>query len=250
MTHLPPYLADLHRKALASGVQVVEQIEATIHQLEHLKAVHLASLSRIATRIARDEGHADHGEHVHRAVEAEVAVATRMPQSVVASQMGHADALLGDYPELGRVFSEGRVSLRHTEVVVDAGQIVADEAARAAYEAAVLPLALAMTPAQLRAHARRLAELHAERSIDERHSEARRRRGVRVVDLDDGMAQLIATLGAADAYAIRDRLSRIAHRARKGKGTRLGEPPSAPPARRRRTCSWICCCRAAARRVA
>lgn len=212
MTHLPPDLIDQHREALAAGVRVVEMVDAVMHQIEYLRAVHLAALSHLASAIARDEGHRDHGEHVHRAIEAEVAVATRTGQTAVANQMGHAAGLLAQYPAVSEALAQGALSLRHTEVIADAGQIIADPAARAAYETAVLPLARTMSTAQLRPHARRLAERHAERDLEDRHRDARRSREVRVTGLNDGMAQLTAVLGAVEAYAIKDRLSRLAHR--------------------------------------
>lgn len=206
--------ADEQRAALAARIAAVERIDAMIHQLEYLKAAQLASLARLASRIARDEKHADRGELVHRAVEAEVAVATRTGQIETAHRMGHADRLLTDYPAVAETFATGRLSLRHTEVIVEAGQILTGPEARSAYESRVVPLAVSSTSRELRTHARRIAEHFAERSIDERHREARERRCVRVVDLDDGMAQLVATVGAVEAHAIRDRLARIAHRVR------------------------------------
>ncbi|WP_053383832.1 HNH endonuclease signature motif containing protein [Leucobacter celer] len=213
------YQTDEQRAALLAGVAAVERIDTMIHQLEYLKAVQLASLTRLASRIAHDEGHADHGELVHRAVEAEVSVATRTGHAATAHRMGHADQLLGHYPAVAEAFAAGRLSHRHTEVIVDAGQIVAGGGeARSAYEAAILPVALSSTAHQLRTHARRVAEHFAGRSIDERHREARERRCVRVVDLDDGMAQLVATIGAVEASAIKDRLTRIAHQVRQKRG--------------------------------
>lgn len=226
MKHLPPDLIDQHRDALVAGVRAVEQIESMIRQLEYLRTAQLALLTRVASAIARDEGHLDHGEHVHRAVEAEIALATRTGQTAVASRMGHAGSLLADYPSVSVAFSEGRVSLRHTEVIADAGQVIADQDARRAYEAEVLPLAATMPAAQLRAHARRLAERYAERTLDERHRDAHRRREVRVVDLEDGMAQLTAILGAVEAYAIKDRLSRVAYERRR-RATAAGGAASA-----------------------
>ncbi|CAG7598396.1 DUF222 domain-containing protein [Leucobacter soli] len=214
MRTLPHDVTEQQREALAAGIAVIESLDALGHQLEHLKAVALASLSHLATRIAHDEGHLDHGELVHRAVEAEVAVATRSGHTATASAMAHADALLSGYPTTAAALSEGTVSLRHTHVIVDAGSIIPAPAARAAYEAEALSLARAMTAHQLRAHARRLAEHYADRDIDERHREAHEGRCVRVIDLDDGMAKLIATIGAVEAYAIKDRLARIAHAAR------------------------------------
>ncbi len=231
MEDLSHLTTEEQRAALAAGVGAVEQIQTMIHQLEYLQTVQLAGLTRLASRIARDEGHADHGELVHRAIEAEVSVATRTGHITVATRMGHADQLLDRYPAVSAAFAEGRVSLRHTEVIVDAGQIIQTPDSRAAYAAEVLPIALHSTVRQLRTQARRLAEHFAERGIDERHREARKQRSVTVADLDDGMACLTARIGAVEAYAIKDRLARIAHHARaRGAGSDAahGHPAAHP----------------------
>lgn len=212
MQALPHLITDAQCDALNAGIGAVEQIEVALQQLEYLKAMHLASLVRLASQIARDEGHADHGELVHRAVEAEVAAATRTGQTAAAHRMSHADRLFERYAQTAAAFSEGRLSLRHTQVIEEAGRIIADVQACAAYEREVLPLALELTAQQLRAHALRIAERFAERDIDQRHRDARQRRGVRVVPLEDGMAELCAMIGAVEAYAIKDRLARIARR--------------------------------------
>lgn len=212
---LPQVLAEQHREALAAGVSAVEAIETMIRRLDYLRASQLAGLSRLGSQIAADEGHPDHGETVHRAIEAEVAAALRTGHVSAANLMAHAGELIDRYPATAAELAEGRVSLPHTRVVAEAGRIIVDARARAAYEAEALPLALELTPRQLRAHARRIAEHFAECSLEERHREARARRGVRVVDLDDGMADVIATVGAVEAYAIKDRLARIAYAARR-----------------------------------
>ena len=55
-----------------------------------------------------------------------------------------------------------------------------------------------------------LAERFANRTLDERHTQARSCRMVRVVELGDGMADLTATLPAVYAYGIKDRLNQMA----------------------------------------
>lgn len=214
MTQLPELLADEQRKALAAGIDAIMLVERMIHQLEFLRAQGFASLNELASRIARAEQHADHGEHLHRAIEADVAAATHTTSALTAARMGHAAELIASYPAVSAALAEGDISLRHTEIIAEAGQIVAAFSARQSYEAAVLPLALAMTPPQLRAHARRLAEHYSEQSLDERHATARETRCVRVTPLNDGMAKLIAVLAATEAYAIKDRLVRLTHETR------------------------------------
>lgn len=215
MSHLPDLLAERQRKAFAASIDAVALVDRMIHQLEFLRAQALASLSHLASRIASDEQHADRGEHLHHAVEAELAAATHTTRVQTATRMGHASQLIADYPATSAALASGDLSLRHTEIIAEAGQIIASAAARKNYEAEVLPLALEMTPAQLRAHARRLVTHHSEETVDERHATARQARCVRVTPFEDGMAQLVAVLAAAEAYAIKDRLVRLTHETRK-----------------------------------
>ncbi|MHA3683998.1 HNH endonuclease signature motif containing protein, partial [Leucobacter sp. HY1908] len=70
--------------------------------------------------------------------------------------------------------------------------------------------AIEETPTRLQPIAKRLAEEYAEVSLDERHAAARKRRRIEVVDREDGMAKLYAYLPAEIAYAIKDRVQRIA----------------------------------------
>lgn len=211
MEHFTAITTGQQRAALAAQVTAVQQIDQMIHQLEYVKTMQLAAVSRLATQIARDEGHGDHGAMVHRAVEAEIAAATRSSQLTTSRRIGHADHLLTKYPEVSAAFADGEVSLRHTEVIADAGQVITSEEGRSAYERDIIPAARTLTSGQLRLHAKRVAEMYAGRSIDERFAEARMGRQVRVTDLDDGMAQVAAVVPAVEAYGIRDRLSRIAY---------------------------------------
>ncbi|MBN9613328.1 MAG: HNH endonuclease, partial [Actinobacteria bacterium] len=81
---------------------------------------------------------------------------------------------------------------------------------RHAYTEAALVAAMDRTPAGLAVQARRLAERYAQVPLDVRHARARRHRRVWVTGRDDGMADLTAFLPATEAYAIRDRLTRMA----------------------------------------
>ncbi|WP_374314319.1 DUF222 domain-containing protein, partial [Microbacterium sp.] len=96
-------------------------------------------------------------------------------------------------------------------VILETGGAMTDAAARADFERAAVALAERETPGRLRPLLRSLAARLDPRSVDQRHFEAKEGRGVWVQDIDDGMAQLIATLPAAIAHAIRDRLTRFAH---------------------------------------
>ena len=226
MNPLTDTLAAEYRALLDAGVFALERIESAINRLEYVKSLQLAELGRLASAIADGEEHRDHGALAHRSVEAEIAVATRTGQQAVASRIGHAASLLNDYPGIAAAHELGRLSHRHTVVIVEAGSVISDPTGRAAYEAAILPLAESMTAWQLRAEARLLAERYTDRSLDERHEQARQARCVRVTELPDGMANLTAVLGAVEAYAIKDRIARIAHHARTNKSTSESESTS------------------------
>jgi hypothetical protein len=103
--------------------------------------------------------------------------------------------------------ARGEISRSHVAVIVDCGLGIDDAAARADYESAVLGRARVETAGRLRPMAKVLASRAQPRSIDERHRQAREARSVRVVDLDDGMAEILALLPAVLAHGIHDRLT-------------------------------------------
>ena len=160
MSRIPESLAEQQRAAFAASIDQVALLERMIRQLGYLSSVGLASLTWLASHIAHDERHSDHGEHLHRAVEAEIAPATRATGAQTTRRAAHAEQLPTSYSEVSAAFALGDLSLRHTEVVVEAGQVITASNARSRFEAAVLSLALTMTPTQLRPHARRLAQTH------------------------------------------------------------------------------------------
>ncbi|NLB47747.1 MAG: DUF222 domain-containing protein [Microbacteriaceae bacterium] len=193
-----------------SALSKVEQLTITANRLDHERATVLARLSSLSDQLAIADEHPDHGELMHRSTASEVALVTRTGHLAAAHRIAQASTLVTRYPRASAALREGELSVAHTDVITTAGNVIATVEARARYEADVLPLALEMTAHQLKPHAKRLAEVHAERTIDERYDDARTGREVRVTSLDDGMAKLTATLGAVEAFAIKDRLSRIA----------------------------------------
>lgn len=188
----------------------LERLTFKLNRLDHARTSVLAQLSTLSDQIAILDDHADHGALMHRSTAAEVALVTRTGHLSATHRMTHASTLHASYPNTAHALLNGALSLAHTEVIVSAGTIITTSEARRHYEAAVLPLASEMTAHQLKPHAKRLAEVHADRTIDERYEDARNGRDLRITNLDDGMAKLTATLGAVEAHAIKDRLSRIA----------------------------------------
>lgn len=220
--------------ALTAVVHGLEHVEQRIREAEAERLRLLAAAMDIAaeeTRRASASAPNDpSSELAYRSIRSEIAAALHQSEYVTERQLNLAHTLAYSYPRTLEAFREGSISERHASVIVEAGTVVggSDDAdavlRRAGYESAVLPIALGETPGRLRPAARRLAEAHAELSIDERHAEARRRRRVVVVDGEDGMSDLIAHLPAVEAHAIKHRLTamsrQIASRERRSGLTR------------------------------
>lgn len=161
-------------------------------------------------------------ELAYRSLRAELALALGLGERQIESQMDLAVSLSRDYSAVLDAVEEGGIAVAHARVIVDAGVVIGvgnepgSVRRRREYERAVLAAALRETPNRLRPIARRLAENSAELALEERHREARTHRRVAVSECEDGMADLTAHLPAVEAYAIADRLTRIARAAERG----------------------------------
>lgn len=208
---LPYDTSERHTALLSEIVSSLESVEASINGMQAVRAGLLAAAERIAHEMAEEGDHPDHGELAHRSVAAEIGVALRLSDRTVQGQMGEAAILAERFPAILAAQGKGRVSRAHAKIICEAGAHLKDPTDRAAFEEQALAVAEAETPGRLRGIVRRLAESFQERSLQERHDDARKARGVCIVPLEDGMAQLIATLPAVIAEGIHDRLSQMAH---------------------------------------
>ena len=147
-----------------------------------------------------------------RSLAAQIGAVLRVSDRTVQRHLSDASILAGSFPTTLTALSEGEISRGHVRVIVEAGLPIEDDDVRAAYEAAVLEVARRETPGRLKPAARLLAARLHPIPLETRHAEAAKCRDVWVRDLDDGMAELIATLPAPIAHGIRDRLDRFARR--------------------------------------
>lgn len=173
-------------------------------QLIH-EVTQLAITAQQRTRASRQAA-----ELPYRTIAAELGVAFRISDRSVQRMMSDADTLVLRFSGTFQSLTAGRISQAHVRVLVDAAAHIADAQARADFETAALPVAERESATRLRPFAKLLAERIHPRSLTERHETAVEERAVRVVDLPDGMAELIATLPAAIAHAAFDRLSSMA----------------------------------------
>lgn len=145
-----------------------------------------------------------------RSMAAQIGAVLRVSDRTVQRQLSDAVVLTGRFPLTHAALAAGEVSRAHVQVIVEAGLPIEDDAARASYEMAVLKVAGRETAGRSKPAARILAARWHPIPLEERHAVAAKERCVWVRDLDDGMAELIATLPAATAHGIRDRLDRFA----------------------------------------
>lgn len=216
--------------SLAEVVDLVEQAERA-RRIEDARRLRLLSgaLDRVHSEatsaspvIMGDRVISGSREMAYRSLRAELATAMTVSEHMIDRELSLADSLSRYFPATFAELEAASISKQHAKVLVDEGCLVGvgDDPViverRAAYEQAVLEAAKVSTSNQLRPIARKLAEVWAEATIEERHREACNYRSVTVVDAGDGMADLLAHLPLVEAIAIKDRLTRIARSAERG----------------------------------
>lgn len=141
-----------------------------------------------------------------RSMAAEIATALRVSEKSVHADVSDAETLARELPATLDALGEGTISRQHTRKIITQACSLPEGAPRAAFEAAVLPLAESLSPARFHTAAVRLRErLHPE-SITERTRQAFEERSVWLEPGWDGMASLHLTTSAENVYAIEQRL--------------------------------------------
>jgi len=203
-------LSALVRQAVAAhrAVAVAQAAEARLFA----DAVDLVLERRAALRAEGRRGEAD---IPLREVCAELATALRLSDAAVQRRLGDAASLHGGFPATAAAWERGDVDAGQVSAILHAGIPLAPEH-RDRFETIVLDAARTETAGRMQHVARvvaaRIDPDGAAARVKDRHAERR----VRVIDLDDGFARLLADLPATLAYAIHDRLTRIATTARDG----------------------------------
>jgi len=205
-----------------TAVAAVHAVDAVVDDLLRIRAgmaaLH-AEEAAVLTRAvevvqAQDEtpGPSEIREIPLRSMAAQIGAALRVSDRTVQRHLSDAVVLTSRFPATHAALASGEISRAHMQIIIEAGLAIDDDEARAAYEAAAVEIARRETPGRLRPAARMLAARLHPVPLEQRHAEAAKGRCVWVRDLDDGMAELIATLPAAIAHGIRDRLDRYARR--------------------------------------
>ncbi|WP_281349348.1 HNH endonuclease signature motif containing protein [Microbacterium oryzae] len=144
-----------------------------------------------------------------RSMAGEIAAAVHESKGRTQTRMADAEELSKRFPTTVEALREGRITLRHADVIRrESGNL--PEEVLGVFEEALLPVAEEVSPGVLRGFAVRVAEELNPRSFRERHEDALKRRTVWSEDLPDGLAELHVVGDAVKIHAVRDRLQRMA----------------------------------------
>ncbi|GAA1957436.1 hypothetical protein GCM10009776_19600 [Microbacterium deminutum] len=146
-----------------------------------------------------------------REVTSELGAAMRLSDRTVQERMSSASTLTESFAATYLTFQKGGIDAAHVSGIIDAGGSIGDAELRAQFERIVLEAARFETPPRLRAIARVVAARIDPDLVEELQRNGFAGRCVRVTDLGDGMARLLADLPATLAHAILDRLTQLGH---------------------------------------
>ncbi|WP_337026720.1 HNH endonuclease signature motif containing protein [Microbacterium sp. LB16] len=202
---------DSQMAMLADLVASIEAAETTLNRMQAARDGMLALAGRLAIDIAREAAHPDHGDMAIRTVAAEIGAAQHLSDRTIERRMAEASWLVERFPAVWAAQGEGRITAAHSRAIVDAGAHLDDASDRAAFAAEAVALAEAESPNRLRRLVRRLAERFQERSIVERHRDARELRRGGVKTRDEGWAELGMSGPVTLVHGVFYRLSQMAH---------------------------------------
>ncbi|MDQ1130116.1 HNH endonuclease signature motif containing protein [Microbacterium sp. SORGH_AS_0888] len=192
---------------LASLVRELESAQAVICAGEAARARALARAGDLVDRLTAGEPVAVVAQDIAlRGVAAEVAGVLRVTDRWAQRQVVEAGDLVASYPDVVAAWEAGRITRGHVAVITELGAPL-PAAARLVFAEAAVGVCEAETPNRARGRLAVVAERLHPRSFAERHAQARETRCVRVADVGEGMAELIATLPSLLAHAVYDRLT-------------------------------------------
>jgi hypothetical protein len=196
--------------ALGAVTEMLVEVERTISSMQAVRDGFLAVGSRLAVEVAGQADSADDADLTLRTVAAEFAAALRVSDRTVQRRMTEASWRVERFPLVWQAQGAGRISAGHARVICDAGEHLEDAGDRDAYSAELVEFAETESANRVARRARRVAERFQSRPIAERHMDARKKRGVWVKDLADGMAELGMRGPAALVHGAFDRLTQMA----------------------------------------
>jgi hypothetical protein len=146
-----------------------------------------------------------------RSLVSELAAALRLAERTAENLIEESRSLLRQRPRTMAALSEGDISHRHAQVIVDHANSLPEEARRS-FEKTALPFAEKLTVSRFDRKARVLRERTHPESIELRHNISRDKRELSLQPGLDGMSWLTAHLPSATAEAIYNRVRDVATR--------------------------------------
>ena len=198
----------------ARRVALLDEWVALGDQISRIEARRLEILAE-TDALREIEPEIRHTSMALRSMIAEHAAAGRMSPITMESRFATAALVTRDFPATMQAMRDGRLSLRHVEVILSAAPETANDssdggwAMRADYERQVVPYATETTAARTRVRAQAIAARLQSVTQHEAHLEAREERAVRVQPTADGLALLTAVIPEILANGIRDRLTAL-----------------------------------------
>ncbi|WP_208109511.1 HNH endonuclease signature motif containing protein [Microbacterium sp. BK668] len=198
---------DAQSAALAEAAQLLQRGMDAAAQAAAMITTALARGGRVAEDVASSsDARVREHDMALRAIAAELAGILRQDDRTVQRRIGDARELTELYP---RTFEAGRrneISERHQRLILDLGAALPSDE-RVDFETAAIAVCREDTPGRVKGRLEMIAARLHPRTLSERHREARDARNVRVIDLGEGMSDLIATLPTVLAHAVCGRLT-------------------------------------------
>ncbi|WP_231477216.1 DUF222 domain-containing protein, partial [Microbacterium sp. MRS-1] len=142
-----------------------------------------------------------------REVALELGMAMRASDRGVQRRMSEAYLLTTLFPRTHASWADGEIDASHAWAIARAGAVLRTSEDRARFETLALETARTESPSRMTQAAKAIAATIDPAAFDDAVHRATDERSVRLFDLDDGMARLIADLPAPIAYAIYDSLT-------------------------------------------
>ncbi|MGX9346779.1 DUF222 domain-containing protein [Microbacterium sp. KNMS] len=193
-------------RALCGRLETSRRLRA---QADAMEIEALAEAARIARAQRERAGGPSSYDFPFRSMASETAGVLHESKSRMMTKLADAEVLVERYPATVQALAEGRITVRHVDVIRRAGERLPEELDQE-YEEAAIGFAETASPGQLRAFAIELAERLCPTPIADRHAAARARRRVRVDDLEDGVSRFELITSTAEVHAARDRIRSMA----------------------------------------
>lgn len=201
-------VVDTRRRAAAAQAAEARLLAAAVD----LVADRVELLRQEAQQQGRARVRSSEADLPLREVALELAMALRVSDRGVQRRMSEAFLLRERFPTTLKVWEDGGIDAAHAWAISRTGMLLRTPDDRARFEALALEAARTESPTRMTAAVKVIAATIDPDAFTDATDRAYETRSVRLFDLDDGMARLIADLPAPLAYAIHDALtSRACH---------------------------------------